>query len=172
MAYPRFQRARAHRFIRRGTGTNMALANNAGTYVDFGGVTNGPGAAGFDMTIEAQIGDVLEYTPNFLAGNEAVITTWDIATIVSAAVVNWFSSGTSTHPTSNGLIGWYASGSGQYFNITGPAWYTVQAGDIDANGRVTVRPYVLSTGVRTIYTDGSSGFLLLSVKNLGPADPE
>lgn len=71
--------------------------------------TNGPGAGGFDFAIKAQVGDTLAYDLLALIGNENVNLYFDVATIVSAAVVNWFGGTGSTSDT--GVAGWRSEAS-------------------------------------------------------------
>jgi hypothetical protein len=166
MAYPRFRKARAHKFIKRATGSDLSLATTAIT--DLGAATNGPGAAGFDIALPAQVGDILEWGFNGLLESAAVVTSFDIYTIVSSSRVNPFGAGLSASLGSTvGVLGWYAV-SGRANNLVGSAMYTVQAGDISA-GIVTLRPHYAATSstARTLYCNASDP-LMMWAKNLGP----
>jgi hypothetical protein len=166
MAYPRYQLSRAHRQVRRAAGSNMATTNVGTTWTDLGAATNGPGATALDIDLEAQDGDVIEYGFSGLASSEAVAAKLDVQLVDSG---NYISSLT-TVPTTNGVTGWYCPASA-LTPITGSLMYTVTALDI-ASGKVKLRPMYLTTGVRTLFTNGTDGALVLTAKNLGPADPE
>lgn len=94
-------------------------------------------------------GDVVEYIPNFMV-DSAVSTrlAFDVATIVSGSVVNYFGSAASG---GSGLPGWYAPNTATFSQVSGSAFYTLQSGDI-SGGSVTLRLYVqaASTTARKI----------------------
>jgi hypothetical protein len=168
VSYPRFQAARAFKKVRRATGTNMALANVGTTWTDLATATNGPGAAGFDLTLSAQVGDEIEVCPSWGTGAEAFIPYFDVATVVSAAIVNAISSGVAPSTSGFGVYAW-AGFNGANGRSTGGHLYTVQAGDL-ASGLITLRPIYRCTGVKTVYSDATLPFMFYA-KNLGPADP-
>lgn len=162
MAYPRFQRARAFRTAR-STAGDITLNSTAWANVD----------TALDMTIEAQVGDVLMYTPSALTGAQTVDTYFDVVTLVSSAPLNSFAKAGAVE-ASPGTMGWQA-----WFclptalmTLSGPAWYTVVAGDI-VSGQVTtrLRYATFSATNRTLYRNANNP-LAVMLHNLGPADPE
>lgn len=160
MAYPRYLRARAHRKFRKVSG-NTTYASASWGNLD----------TGLDMTIEAQVGDDLEYGLSGVWSTEAVNCRLDVATLVSGAVVNYFGGAVET-ATGDGVGAWYGK-TGEVSAVGGAVLYTVQAGDIDANGKVTVRLRARcdSATTKTLFSNANlplQGY----VKNLGPADPE
>lgn len=166
MAYPRFRRSRAHKLVSRATGTSIVL--NSTAIAEVAAATNGPGTGGFDITLEAQVNDVLEVGINALFGNEAVQVCFDIYTIVSSARTNPFGAGLSaSNGTTQGLQSWIGF-SGSFTGIGTPALYVVQAGDI-ASGAVTIRPYYVTTTAtnKTLFSTANNPFKMYC-KNLGP----
>lgn len=97
---------------------------------------------GLDLVLNASAGDVIEYAPSFVGPNGYNVGIgFDVATIVSAAVVNVFSTGGAQNNTYNGITGWYWTNSSViniYQSVSGSAFYTLQAGDI-SSGTVTLR---------------------------------
>jgi hypothetical protein len=95
-----------------------------------------------DLVLNASTGDVIEYAPSMVGPNGYNVGIgFDVATIVSAAVVNVFSTGAAEDNTYNGISGWYWTNSNViniYQSVSGSAFYTLQAGDISA-GTVTLR---------------------------------
>ncbi len=167
MAHPDYRLARAHKRLRRGTGTAMVVPTTATGWTDLGTVTNGPGAAGFDMVLEAEVGDQLEYGINAIMSNSASDMYVDILFVTSGKY--W----AAEHTTPiNGFPGWQVlAGVWTYFSgsVLGPA---VEAGDLNASGQVTVRPMVKlsSATAKTWYSDAGNPSLWW-VKNIGPVDP-
>lgn len=119
--------------------------------------------AGFtDITLTGvSTGDVVEISLAAFRGNTSFHMWFDVASIVSAAIVNHVSSGAAT-PATSGVRAWAGLG-GDYNNIGGVWHYTVQAGDLDG-GSLTLRMRVKTTGSETLYYDGGQW----SVKNIGP----
>lgn len=103
--------------------------NNSGGYVAVPSIG--------DLTLACATGDIVEFTPNALTNNEAVTCSFDVGTIVAAAVVNRFAN------TTEGIQGWHARDS-VFTNITGGYEYVAQAGDIDS-GTITLR-FLYKTG--------------------------
>lgn len=161
MAQPRFQRARAFKFLRYTTGDITLSTNTNWTNVQ----------TGLDMTIEAQVGDVLEYHIGALYDAGAGSAGLDVATVVSGSPVNSFANGgaVTTAPPPYGIQGWnvVASAGG---HITGSAFYTVVNGDL-SSGLVTVRLRYQASGTKLIYASTNNP-LQVAIKNLGPVDPE
>ena len=162
MGTPRFLPARRHKFVDRRTGSiAMPLASAVWATLD----------ATADITVEAQVGDVLLVDVNGLWGSEMQNGFLDVATWVSGAGVHWFGSGEPTTNTGGGVQTWYADGgvAGVYYKACGAIRYTVQAGDI-VNGDVTLRLRYRVTGNKTLYNTALNPFQW-SVENIGPVQP-
>lgn len=159
MSYPRYRRARAFRTAKKTSGnTTYALA------------TWGNLDAGLDQTIEAQVGDVIEYAVSGTWGAEAVNCRLDVCSLVGGAPVNYF--GGAVEPaTGDGVAAWYGK-TGEISAVGGPAWLTVQAGDL-AGGKITLRLRARcdSATLKTLFSNANLP-LQIAAKNLGPADPE
>lgn len=122
---------------------------------------SGPG----DLVIAAATGDLLMCGLSARSTDtDADSLGMDMATIVSAAAVNYVSSRSGT-PTTTGVAGWYF-GSGRVTSVMGEAPYLVQAGDI-SGGNVTLRLYYRVSGVGKVLSASSSGVLHFWVRNLG-----
>lgn len=152
MAYPRFQRARAFKFSIRTAG-DLTLNSTSWANVD----------TGLDITLNCQVGDVVEVNACGLWGGEAVGGRLSVATIVSAAVVNRVGG-------TNGVAAWF--GVDNYMsNFGAPYFYTVQAADI-SSGVVLLRlQYATNSATNKTLYAGTAYPLLFSAKNLGPVDP-
>ncbi len=136
------------------------------------GYTSAPGngtAVGSNLTIPAVAGDVLEITLNAMrdtAGGELII---DAATIVSAAVNRWASSGTSTRRT--GGYGANYVQSGRYAGLAMPIWHAVNADDI-ATGNVTISVRAITeSGADTVVRANDVFGARIIIKNLGQPTP-
>ena len=120
-----------------------------------------------DIVLTAATGDFIEYGISGLLGS-GTDTFFDVATIVSSAVVTYFSSGTST-ATAGGASGWYGRPS-LIFPVTGSLMSpALVSGDI-SSATVTLRLRYSKGGSsgRTFYaTPGDP--LIVWAKNLGPA---
>jgi len=159
MSYPRYRRARAHRFTKKTSGNTTYNSASWGTL-----------DAALDLSIEAQLGDTIEVAVSATWGAEAVNCRLDVCTLVAGAPVNYF--GGAVEPaTGDGVGAWYGK-TGEVSAIGGPAWYTIQAGDLE-NGRVTLRLRARcdSATLKTIFSNANLP-LHVAAKNLGPADPE
>jgi len=157
MSYPRNLRSRDFKTALRSSG-DLTLTSAAFAAVD----------TGLDLTLAAQVGDVIRYEPSLLwavqaNGGAAFL---DVGTVVSAAVVNRFSN------NSQGWGGWYSQSTLK--PVSGPAWYTLVAGDISAN-TVTLRLlYAIGSPSpsRVMYASVASGmFVNVLAANIGPVDP-
>ena len=150
-------------FVQRNTnaaaGNDYAVTNGSWTALD---------STNLVLVIAAVEGDILAIgVSGKWAGNQYAALT--VATIVSAAVVNYIDNGDTT-PGDNGVLGWMdynnaaAPGSGQSF--TGEFMWTVEAGDI-SGGDVTLHLYAKAFAAgKTILC--RTGFpLQFYVKNLG-----
>lgn len=165
MGYPRFRKARAHKFLKRATGTSIVL--NSTAIAEVAAATNGPGTGGFDLAVPAAAGDVLEWGWNGLLGSQNVTVSIEIYTMVAGSRVNPFGSGLSASLASTfGPAAMY--GTANFESRLQPALYVVQSGDI-SSGLVTCRPYyaMASATNRTLYSDANIG-LQMWLKNLGP----
>lgn len=156
-----------HKFIKRATGSSMVL--NSTAIAELAAATNGPGTGGFDISLPAAVGDVIEWSFNGLWGSEAVFTGIDIYTLVAGARVNPFGPGVSVSLASGqGVAGWRSPNSGVTPPLIGSAIYALQNGDI-VDGVVTLRPYYaqVSATNKTLASDPNAG-LQMWAKNLGP----
>lgn len=122
-----------------------------------------------DITLNATIGDVLEITPAFMVANNNTATDdlfmLDVATIVSAAVVNWVSGAGST----TGVPAWNRNvrTTGARAGVSGAIPYTVVAGDI-SGGTVKLSLYAfVNAGSYNVYARVVAPFVWM-VKNIGP----
>lgn len=116
-------------FYRRTAGDYTLNNNSAFAAID---------ATNMKLTIAAATSDVLQISLLSRYDNAAVNAFIDVATIVSAAPVNYVSGGTGLS-TEFGIAGWVGlSGTQQSFG--GPVFYTVQAGDI-SGGNVVLETY-------------------------------
>lgn len=107
-----------------------------------------------DLVLAAVAGDTLLISASCLWGNESpsVWGSLDVATIVTAAVVNYIS---GLGPTGTGPQCWRGPGApnaAQFVPFGGTVFYVIQAGDIEA-GNVTLRlmAKINTAGTRTLY---------------------
>lgn len=156
MAYPRSQRSRAFKFSQRTAG-NVTITT-AALNID----------TALDLTLAAQVGDVIEYaiggSCTAVSGSNA---NFDVATIVSAAIVNYFGLGM----TGKAWPGWHVTGIAADLPVTGAAWRTLVAGDL-SSGNVTLRlrGYGGGTGSHILLASTTSP-LTVFARNLGPVSP-
>ena len=157
---------RSSSLIKRATGTAITL--NSTSIAEVAAATNGPGTGGFDISLAAQVGDLLEWGFNAQVGNENVGVGFDIYTMVSGSRTNSFGTGLSASLGSQTGVGAWVSLNSVYWPLTGSALYAVQSGDI-SSGSVTMRPYyVTSSGTnKTLYSTANYP-LMMWAKNLGP----
>lgn len=118
-----------------------------------------------DLVVAAATGDLLmvgiSARRNDTSGSSLRM---DVATIVSAAVVNYISSGTGT-PASTGVSGWFMLGT-VVQSVGGEMPYVVQAGDISGgNVTVSLRAWVSAAG--PILAAQAAAPLKFWVRNLG-----
>lgn len=90
-----------------------------------------------DITLPARAGEWVRISAGFVADSGTGDLRTDVATIVNSAIVNYVSNGGASG-LSNGIGGWTVIG-GRYENLAGSILYQVQAGDLDANGNLTLR---------------------------------
>ena len=125
-------------------------------------------ATALDLTVSAQVGDLLEYTINGSMDNGGSSESFDVVNVTSSI---FWASGTTTALT-YGHMGWRCQTSVEA-SIQGAVTYTVVAGDISA-GLVKCRLHYRSdsSNARTVYGGGTAGTMLyVSLRNLGPVLP-
>jgi hypothetical protein len=162
MAYPRFQRARSFKFASRTSGD---VSINSTTWVNVD--------TGLDITLDAQVGDVIE--ANLVCRVSAASTPYFVAdfhTLVSGTPTNSLVTGGApgTSPASS-FAGWARANvpnAPTYAYLDGSVLYAVQAGDL-SSGTVTLRLRAVSSAAVTVFA--SDPALKVFAKNLGPADP-
>jgi hypothetical protein len=158
MAYPRFRRARAHKFVTK-TGGNYSTTSTTYVSVD----------TAADLTLDAQAGDVIECGLSAIAtdASATVALSVDAATIVSNAIVNYVSGAGST---GGGVMAWSIR-LGDFHTAAGSAMYQLVSGDIASN-LVTVRLiYKASSATGRGLQANATNPLHFWAKNLGPVDP-
>lgn len=98
-----------------------------------------------DITLTARAGEWIRVTVAFVADSLAGDLRTDVATVVNGSIVNYLSGGAS-----NGIAGWTVI-AGRYDNLAGSVLYQLAAGDIAADGTVTLRTLnKVTSGSRTI----------------------
>ncbi len=164
MSHPRFQRARAFRRVPLTSG-DITLNATALTAV----------SGSLDMSLEAQVGDQIEYGISGLLENIGQSVGLDVYTFVSSAKVTPFGAGLSASLASTqGVPGWFGTTDATLQTLTGsvigPA---LVAGDITAAGQVVLTLwYAKATATaRKVYANANVP-LTVWAKNLGPPDPE
>jgi hypothetical protein len=138
--------------------------NNPATMAEVAAATGGPGTGGLDLTIAALAGDVLLVTGNLLVPNtSAVSLSFDIATWVTGAAVNWL--GQTAGGASN--IGLGVVPNAVQGSVPIALQYVVQAGDI-TGGNVVLRLHYRSGSAtnRVLSRSVLGGPLTLGVANL------
>lgn len=161
MAYPRHRRSRAHKFFIRTAG-DITLSSAALTWTDLPTITTS-----WDASLQAQVGDTLEASISGVIDAAAVISYFDVQTIVASTPTNSFGSQTTVANANKGVVGWYCA-INVLNNLSGSAMYAVVAGDI-SGGLVTcrLRQQQASTTTRNLHATVDYP-LQFSVKNLGP----
>lgn len=152
MPYPRFLRAKQHKFATRTSGS-LTPGTSSGGFTDV--------TSAMDLTLRASVGDTLRFSLTGLA---------DI-TAGEGGIIPWtFKAGVATNPFIAGLVaapkgGFYIQGTR---GIGGSLPYTVTAGDIHTDGTVTVRMRYSSSAALTLYATTTYP-LLIALENIGPA---
>jgi len=121
---------------------------------------------GLDLVLTASAGDMIEYGVSGLLATPSVDAYFDVATVVSNAPVNYFSSGSGS-PAVGGVSAWLVPG-GSLHPLTGACLSPpLIAGDI-SNGTVTLRMRYskAATTARTLYATAPDP-LVVWAKNLG-----
>lgn len=155
MAFPAFIPARNHDFKSR-TSASITLNGTSWANVD----------TGLDIVLDANVDDVIYYGFVGVIGNEAVDTYFDVATIVSAAVVNYFG-GSAETATGEGVSAWW-SASGTKLAIGGEAPYTIVSGDL-SSGTVTLRlRYRQASATNRTLLATTTSRLRVYARNFGP----
>lgn len=156
MAYPRFRRARAHKFI---TWTDATTLNST-AWADV------PNAN--VLTLGAQAGDTLEVLFNGSFSNEGVDTFFDVVTEVGGTPTNSFGTQGAIDASGFGISGWELLASTYYYK-SASGLYTVQSGDI-SDGKVSLQlRYRTSSASDRTMVFTNSRRAMFAVKNLGPA---
>lgn len=127
--YPAYVRSRQHQFKRRTSGS-IVLTATAYAAVD----------TSLDVVLDVAVGDVVAFGLSGLLTNEAQGVRFDASTMNGATRVNPLS---GTTQTVGGVPSWRILSTGNYWPLSGEVRYTIQAGDIDANGRVTIRLFYM-----------------------------
>jgi hypothetical protein len=163
MAYPRFQMARSYKYKNRTSGD---ITLNSGTWADVD--------TGLDVTLAAQVGDVIEVGGSWLvAGSTTTAVFFDAVSIVSAAPVNSWGIDGAVGTSVEGIQAWRCDSNSIGLNqkASGGMMRVLLAGDI-ASGFVTVRlRYKQGTaGAQAMYNNANRAVQFWA-KNLGPVDP-
>lgn len=120
--------------------TASNITANSTTWIELAAETGGPGTGNLDLNFTGvQAGDIVEVSMSYLASNAATYIYVDMATIVSAAPVNYFGSGQITSSTGDGVMCWTATTSREEAK-GGTVAYAVVSGDLSA-GALKIRPY-------------------------------
>ncbi len=164
MSYPRFKRARTHKFINRTTGDltpSVATTNWTPWH-----------ATDFDIVLDGQLGDTILVTFGIRV-NGGQNTGFDAFTLVGGTPINGVS-GVAYSAGANAGAGGLFLPSGVSDSKSATLMYVLQSGDI-SGGTVTVRPYerqISGSGTTlTIYSSTTGGVALFGVENIGPVDP-
>lgn len=122
---------------------------------------------GSDIVIAAAAGDILAVDINAMCDNGGTDCQFEAATRNSGntADVNYWSSGNGTSLNPGGVAAWYVFG-GQFNGPRGTAYYTVQAGDVNA-GNVRVRLYAFGAGGTRVVLSNTSYPQAWAVSNVG-----
>lgn len=161
MAYPRSVRSRSWKTATRTAGSVTVTATAGGINID----------TALDLVLPAQVGDGIRYTVSgritTASGSDA---RFDVATIVSAAIANYFGQGVAT-TSSLGWNAWYSPNTTIPWPFAGSALRTLVAGDI-SGGTVTLRLRGVGAGtgahvISAVATDP----LTVWAENIGPASP-
>lgn len=121
---------------------------------------------GLDLVLDAATGDTILAGASMVIGSEATTLCLDVATIVSAAPVNYF--GTAGGAGDFGITSWLGT-TGQVESAGAPTMYTLQSGDI-STGTVTLRLRYRTTSAtnKTLRASSTLPFLWWA-ENIGPA---
>lgn len=120
---------------------------------------------GSDLTIPAATGDILAVDIDALCDAGGIDCQFEACTRVSAANLNFWSSGNTVSLNPGGVATWYVFG-GQFNGPRGRAYYTVQAGDIVA-GNVTVRMLAFGAGGGRVINANTSYPFKWALSNVG-----
>ncbi len=163
MSYPRHQLSRSFKVFRRTAGDLTLTANAVWADLPTIGTT-------WDISLAAQVGDVVEAGLSGVVDSAVVITYFDVVTIVAATATNSFGSGTAVANANKGVMAWYCATT-VLNNLAGSILYPLVAGDISA-GAVTVRLRTQNATATTRNLHATVDFpLAFWAKNLGPMDP-
>lgn len=156
--YPRYLKARAHKF-KKYTTADLSLATVAvWTVVD----------PSLDIVLAADVGDVIRAHLNLYSAVQSGHLYFDAHTLVSGALTHQFSTGNPSSTVDDGCPAWLCTSTLQ----SSPAgWvdYELQSSDIVA-GLVTVRLAYHTSTTRSVSSDAARP-LIFSAENIGPQDP-
>ena len=140
---------------------NLTVQSTA-AYAELAAATGGPGTGGFDLVVAAATNDILQINGTLIADITAPVLNFDMATIVSAAAVNWV--GQSAGSNANDGLAMLGTST---WSVSFSTAYKVVSGDI-SGGNVTLRLFYLSSAAsnRTLFCSVASGPVTLSVSNL------
>lgn len=158
MSYPRHQLARNFKFVTKGTNT-ACNSDSVTANVD----------TALDLTIAAQVGDVVECTLNAFVDNTAPYLLIDAVSVVSGSPVN--SWGRQAVVSGLAFVPAWRANPSVYTYLSGSAWKTIAASDL-ASGLLTVRLryHTILSGTKTL-VGGADGRMMFAAINLGPQDP-
>lgn len=131
------------------TGGNITA--NQTSWGELAAETGGPGTGGLDMVLSGvAAGDIVEVSLGAYLNSAATYVYLDIATIVSAAAVNYFGAVTGAS-TGDGCVCWAAITSREE-TVGGTVAYALVSGDISSS-TVTLRPWMRTSAAtnRTIF---------------------
>lgn len=122
----------------------------------------------WDATLNAAVGDQIEAGLVAVLDSAAVNTFFDVVSIVSSAVVNSLSTGTTPSNSNDGVASWFAPASVSS-KAGGSIWYVVQSGDLSSN-QITVRLRVREDAATNRNLHAAALFpLQFWARNIGPA---
>lgn len=129
-------------------------------------------ATTYDITLPAQVGDVLQVSLNGWHQLNTMNRYLDVASVVSGTLTNYYGQGGST-PTGTylGVGGWRGLNNSSVYNgIAGSIMYTVVAGDL-VNGFVTSRIVGKADSGTPVIDVSANQPLFFSVENIGSQKP-
>lgn len=145
-----------HKFVSVGTDTTATI-NTSNAWANLSAHL----AAYTDLTLTGcSVGDVVVAEFGAEWANEATFGGFDVCTVVSGAVTNYFSTGSSTASASYGPRQWLGRNS-VYASVGGSARYALQSGDL-SSGAATIRMRVKTSGSKTVTANGT-----FSITNIG-----
>ena len=121
-----------------------------------------------DLTLNAAVGDVIEFSLSALSANEAVILMLDAVTVVAGSPVTSFCTGSAVvAATTEGVQAWYSPAS-VTSNLAGVAFLTLGAGDVSGGTVVLRLRYRTASATNKGLVALANNPLVVAAKNLGP----